>query len=326
MRRKEKKREKKCYFFFFNDTATTEIYTLSLHDALPISIAVILSVSIGIENAMTYSEIRPFQLPKNVIIDMVLILLCSNLIGSYITNKWISYILVPLGFFALIVSFTRKLWIVLVLVVLLFLLFFVYQTLKKRQISSKDSKMFFLLFFSSVLLVCLLIYSLPNLSDFIMRRFTETKGLNDPSIQNRWIFIIEPLRYARSIHFIGTGLGFDVLFFNPDRLQVLLSKGAEWGTYMENGYVYFILKTGILGLTIFLWMMIRALRTSLYLFQGSKDRFLKGISLWLFFYLIVITISSNFDQSFNNFMAAPPIAVHFSLIEYLRQRVKASVG
>src|SRR3712207_9139564 len=33
----------RCYFvffsfFFFNDTATTEIYTLSLHDALPISV------------------------------------------------------------------------------------------------------------------------------------------------------------------------------------------------------------------------------------------------------------------------------------------------
>src|SRR5258707_7877925 len=27
------------FFFFFNDTATTEIYTLSLHDALPICIA-----------------------------------------------------------------------------------------------------------------------------------------------------------------------------------------------------------------------------------------------------------------------------------------------
>src|SRR5438094_9414819 len=26
-----------CSLFFFNDTATTEIYTLSLHDALPIS-------------------------------------------------------------------------------------------------------------------------------------------------------------------------------------------------------------------------------------------------------------------------------------------------
>src|SRR2546430_9159701 len=29
-----------CFlFFFFNDTATTEIYTLSLHDALPIYVA-----------------------------------------------------------------------------------------------------------------------------------------------------------------------------------------------------------------------------------------------------------------------------------------------
>src|SRR6266567_9640214 len=26
------------FFFFFNDTATTEIYTLSLHDALPVSL------------------------------------------------------------------------------------------------------------------------------------------------------------------------------------------------------------------------------------------------------------------------------------------------
>src|SRR6266446_7185134 len=27
-----------AFFFFFNDTATTEIYTLSLHDALPIRV------------------------------------------------------------------------------------------------------------------------------------------------------------------------------------------------------------------------------------------------------------------------------------------------
>src|SRR3712207_6906756 len=34
-------------FFFFNDTATTEIYTLSLHDALPISADAELSVTVG---------------------------------------------------------------------------------------------------------------------------------------------------------------------------------------------------------------------------------------------------------------------------------------
>src|SRR5256886_17470457 len=36
------------FFFFFNDTATTEIYTLSLHDALPIS-----------EDSSGYPDCRP---------------------------------------------------------------------------------------------------------------------------------------------------------------------------------------------------------------------------------------------------------------------------
>ena len=31
------------FLFFFNDTATTEIYTLSLHDALPISLLLALN-------------------------------------------------------------------------------------------------------------------------------------------------------------------------------------------------------------------------------------------------------------------------------------------
>src|SRR5215475_14077863 len=35
----EAERQRRAVFFFFNDTATTDIYTLSLHDALPISSA-----------------------------------------------------------------------------------------------------------------------------------------------------------------------------------------------------------------------------------------------------------------------------------------------
>src|SRR3989442_10831723 len=34
-------------FFFFNDTATTEIYTLSLHDALPICLNGVASFLVG---------------------------------------------------------------------------------------------------------------------------------------------------------------------------------------------------------------------------------------------------------------------------------------
>src|SRR2546430_12701073 len=40
------------FFFFFNDTATTEIYTLSLHDALPIL------ARDGIEQVDTTSHVR----------------------------------------------------------------------------------------------------------------------------------------------------------------------------------------------------------------------------------------------------------------------------
>ena len=40
-----------CFLFFFNDTATTEIYTLSLHDALPI-----LLVKLDMENSQIVNE------------------------------------------------------------------------------------------------------------------------------------------------------------------------------------------------------------------------------------------------------------------------------
>src|SRR2546430_12506439 len=36
------------FFFFFNDTATTEIYTLSLHDALPIFVMLALPTTAGV--------------------------------------------------------------------------------------------------------------------------------------------------------------------------------------------------------------------------------------------------------------------------------------
>src|SRR3712207_9476592 len=45
-------------FFFFNDTATTEIYTLSLHDALPIS----LSAAPAARLSRSHQQLRPRQL------------------------------------------------------------------------------------------------------------------------------------------------------------------------------------------------------------------------------------------------------------------------
>src|SRR5262245_65221917 len=42
------------YFFFFNDPATTEIYTLSLHDALPISSELFRRCGLGLARAAAH--------------------------------------------------------------------------------------------------------------------------------------------------------------------------------------------------------------------------------------------------------------------------------
>src|SRR3712207_7698246 len=55
------------YVFFFNDTATTEIYTLSLHDALPISVneqcAVALKCVTGVSRGLGGAT-QPKDLPR----------------------------------------------------------------------------------------------------------------------------------------------------------------------------------------------------------------------------------------------------------------------
>src|SRR5258708_32063870 len=50
-----------CPFFFFNDTATTEIYTLSLHDALPI-----LASRSNWSSASRNSEMAPPKSPQQL--------------------------------------------------------------------------------------------------------------------------------------------------------------------------------------------------------------------------------------------------------------------
>src|SRR6266540_5959111 len=55
------------FFFFFNDTATTEIYTLSLHDALPIDFGLIVDGAVIIaENCLRHLANRQHQLGRQL--------------------------------------------------------------------------------------------------------------------------------------------------------------------------------------------------------------------------------------------------------------------
>ena len=53
------------FFFFFNDTATTEIYTLSLHDALPISVVVVIILSVRCRAAAIVTNESVYLIANN---------------------------------------------------------------------------------------------------------------------------------------------------------------------------------------------------------------------------------------------------------------------
>src|SRR2546430_12116902 len=53
------------FFFFFNDTATTEIYTLSLHDALPIFRSPLASPSASVSAAKCATDIFCQSFPRS---------------------------------------------------------------------------------------------------------------------------------------------------------------------------------------------------------------------------------------------------------------------
>src|SRR5256886_16380754 len=62
------------HFFFFNDTATTEIYTLSLHDALPISGLVVGSIRL-LRDVLNPFVIALYGLPKILVLPWIVLLL-----------------------------------------------------------------------------------------------------------------------------------------------------------------------------------------------------------------------------------------------------------
>src|SRR5256885_16198152 len=69
------------FFFFFNDTATTEIYTLSLHDALPILISTASGILVtragsgahlGLEIDRSEEHTSELQSPCNLVCRLLL--------------------------------------------------------------------------------------------------------------------------------------------------------------------------------------------------------------------------------------------------------------
>src|SRR5215467_4905585 len=74
-------------FFFFNDTATTEIYTLSLHDALPICafqtvVGLAIMLPPGLERLRSFEPMRYLHL-----LYLLFFLIAGGLSGRYVLQR-----------------------------------------------------------------------------------------------------------------------------------------------------------------------------------------------------------------------------------------------
>ncbi len=77
------------FFFFFNDTATTEIYTLSLHDALPILLGVLwwLWLSQRHREAVAGASVAAESLRKWTLLGLALVVVQTAL-GGWVSSNF----------------------------------------------------------------------------------------------------------------------------------------------------------------------------------------------------------------------------------------------
>src|SRR3712207_6966912 len=79
-------------FFFFNDTATTEIYTLSLHDALPISADIHHALAhrqrrVGYLSGHGLAQLGNAEVTQSAVVDDVIEEFGVHIIGQTVDRK-----------------------------------------------------------------------------------------------------------------------------------------------------------------------------------------------------------------------------------------------
>src|SRR5258705_1760413 len=74
-------------FFFFNDTATTEIYTLSLHDALPILLELDWQLCIQLDSVFISVQVQVLLFLFIFLFAIIILFRCIILDGFHVLER-----------------------------------------------------------------------------------------------------------------------------------------------------------------------------------------------------------------------------------------------
>lgn len=140
----------------------------------------------------------------------------------------------------------------------------------------------------SLLLLCLAgVFLVPST---MHERFL-TSGSFKEAITSRIDILSESLSFAVKNPLFGIGLG-KVGTAGPDTL------------FPHNYLMYLLLQTGILGLSIYLWMFAIFFKTSLKLYEKLDRGFLKGLTAGIIMYYVMFAVSFLASASGEAFLSA----------------------
>ena len=215
--------------------------------------------------------------------DNLYILAVPFLINMYILEKKLYKRLIYLAslmivFFAATLTLTRGLWIALFIEIVI--IFYILNKKKKISSFSIIAITLVVFLFGIVIYKIISILTGQNIITFVIFRFETLKKITEPttisSLLERYIAFKMVIKNIKTNWIFGKGLGCAITYIYNFNV-----KKVSW---IDNGYLSIIWKTGLVGLTFFLWIIFRLLKTSLLIIRTYKNQMelIYGISTFAF--------------------------------------------
>ncbi|MBD3287656.1 hypothetical protein GF337_02530 [candidate division KSB1 bacterium] len=260
----------------------------------------------------TYTNTIRVITPGNSLIFVMFLVACCTFIMQKSMRTIYNFANVIILGIGLIIGFNRNLWIPAIIGMILF--FF---------ISPKQCKIRFIGFSVLMAFVLALVIVFAYITDGKLKNYTEstfirlftvTKG-NDLVRKDTLIDRIIENRYAwneiRSHPVFGIGLG------NNYRHDV--DWNPKLNAYIHNGFLWILMKTGILGFTAFMWFLLAAIVRGFRYWNKGEDSFLNGAYIGFTLACIGFMLSALVNPVFMQWHSSPIIGVMLGSNELIQR-------
>ena len=231
------------------------------------------------------------------------------------SNQYLSIILFSL-LTIIILSLSRSYW--LALIVTFFILIVIGLILYKHKIKHVASillRLGFLFILSYALIVSIINFPYPEtegMSD-ASAMITSRLIMSESAVSSRWSQLPNLSKAIAKHPIIGSGWGTTVTYQSQDP-RILNEDNPEgwYTTYaFEWGYLDIILKIGLIGMIIYLFIIFKLIRKSWQLFKKNIDPYYRSIIIGLILGLVALMITHFFSPYLNH-----PLGIGYIIILY----------